>query len=32
VGFNNLANFSRHLLKLMGVTPTAYRRIGLAGR
>ena len=32
VGFNNLANFNRHFLKLKGVTPTAYRRIGLAGR
>lgn len=25
VGFNNLANFNRHFLKLKGMTPTAYR-------
>jgi AraC-like DNA-binding protein/quercetin dioxygenase-like cupin family protein len=27
VGFNNLANFNRHFLKLKGMTPTAYRKI-----
>jgi AraC-like DNA-binding protein/quercetin dioxygenase-like cupin family protein len=26
VGFNNLANFNRHFLRLKGMTPTAYRR------
>lgn len=26
VGFNNLANFNRHFLRLKGMTPSAYRR------
>ena len=27
VGFNNLANFNRHFLKLKGMTPSAYRKV-----
>ena len=27
VGFNNLANFNRHFIKIKGVTPREYRRI-----
>jgi AraC-like DNA-binding protein/quercetin dioxygenase-like cupin family protein len=27
VGFNNLANFNRHFLRLKGTTPSAFRRI-----
>ncbi len=28
VGFNNLANFNRQFRRVMGMTPTAYRRFG----
>jgi len=31
VGFNNIANFNRHFLKLKGTTPSAFRKLARSG-